>query len=183
MSSVASLPATLLALDFDGVLHPVFPRADRTDAENRHWSCLPALEAVLRDFPDVGVLVTSSWRTQREWSWLVDRFSPDIRPRLLGATPVLAANGQGSRHDEVEAWLAAKGRTGEAWVGLDDVPDLYRPGAAVVAVDDGFTASDAEALKEALRAPALWAERHPVVWDSDLVLPKPRVRASPSSVP
>ena len=41
----------ILFLDFDGVLHPVFPRKDRTDEENQLFSCLPRLEGVLRDFP------------------------------------------------------------------------------------------------------------------------------------
>lgn len=57
--SLASNPPKL---DFDGVLHPFFPRPDRSDEENQLFSYLPRLEAVLQEFGDWQIVIASSWR-------------------------------------------------------------------------------------------------------------------------
>ncbi|MFD2270984.1 HAD domain-containing protein [Undibacterium arcticum] len=49
----------ILFLDFDGVLHP-----DPCD-EGERFSRLPAFEALMRDFPAVEIVVSSSWRVAR----------------------------------------------------------------------------------------------------------------------
>ncbi|MFZ3000646.1 MAG: HAD domain-containing protein [Undibacterium umbellatum] len=51
----------ILFLDFDGVLHPE-PCYDKTQL----FSCLPRLEAILRDFPTVQIVISSTWR--KNWS-------------------------------------------------------------------------------------------------------------------
>ena len=42
-------------LDFDGVTHPWSQAED--------FRCLPVLEAVLRDYPETRVVISSDWRT------------------------------------------------------------------------------------------------------------------------
>lgn len=68
-------------MDFDGVLHPEFCH------ESKHFSCLPLLEAVLRQVPACDVVVTSTWRHQYSIEALRDRFSSDIQPRVIDTTP------------------------------------------------------------------------------------------------
>lgn len=48
-------PVTLLFLDIDGVLHPV----DRAEGV---FSCKPLFEVTMRDFPDIEIVISSSWR-------------------------------------------------------------------------------------------------------------------------
>ena len=50
---------TILFLDFDGVLHAPNCRASRL------FEHLARLEAVLAAFPEVGIVVSSSWRVRR----------------------------------------------------------------------------------------------------------------------
>lgn len=71
----------ILFLDFDGVLHPFFPRADRSDEENQLFAYLPRLEGVLRDFPEWQIVISSSWREHHPWTTVIKAFS--ISPRLL----------------------------------------------------------------------------------------------------
>ena len=62
-------------LDFDGVTHPWSQAED--------FRCLPVLEAVLRDYPETRVVISSDWRTLFSLPKLVARFSEDIRPRVI----------------------------------------------------------------------------------------------------
>jgi hypothetical protein len=155
-------------LDFDGVTHPYFPRADLTDAQNQHFSFLPTIEAVLRRHPHVGIVIASSWRHSHKYPLNVLRlkFSPDLRDRVVGTTPDIPVQpGQsddGSRQAEVEAWLASHGQSHASWVALEDVLHLYRPGATVVAVPDFFGEREAELLEAALTDPVTYARQHPV---------------------
>lgn len=50
----------ILFLDFDGVLHPFFPRSDRTDEENQLFEYLSRLEKVLRDYPICRIVISRS---------------------------------------------------------------------------------------------------------------------------
>jgi hypothetical protein len=51
----------ILFLDFDGVLHPFFPKRELLDEENQLFSYLPRLERVLRDRDVDRHPNTSSW--------------------------------------------------------------------------------------------------------------------------
>lgn len=153
-------------LDFDGVTHPYFPRAELTDDQNQHFSFLPLIEAVFRRHPTTGIVISSSWRDKHALDELRAKFSPDLRERVVGATPNLETPGRrgedGSRQIEVEAWLAANGLTGAPWIAVDDTPFLFRPGATVVIVPDVFGDVEAARLDEALRDPAAYARQWPL---------------------
>jgi len=118
-----------LFLDFDGVLHP-----DPCQDEGILLCHLPRLEAILRDFPAVEIVISSSWRNTRDLSQLRSYFNPDIAPRIIGVTPfwrdheyLLCVIGSYQRHVEIEAWLRASGRPWESWIALDDKPYWFRP--------------------------------------------------------
>lgn len=110
----------LLFLDFDGVLHPEnYPDAD-SGADLCH---LPRLEAVLREFPDVDIVVSSMWRERMTLDQLRSFFAPDIQSRVIGVTPLpdrVHGYAPAHREREIVAWLAQHGRESDDWVALDD---------------------------------------------------------------
>lgn len=104
----------LVALDFDGVLHPCLAGT---------FIYLPDFEAWLRRHPDVGVLFATTWREQYSLQKLAELFSHDLRARIVGATPVFA-EGPGCRYEEILSWIRSTGFRGP-WAALDDDLTLF----------------------------------------------------------
>lgn len=112
----------ILFLDFDGVLHPQPCNLDE------EFCYLPRLEGVLRDYPEVRVVVSSMWRHDQDLETLQSYFSEDIRQRVFDVTPDVPGPRTTSwpefflakvRHSEIIDWLKLNGYTGP-WVALDD---------------------------------------------------------------
>jgi len=114
----------ILFLDFDGVLHPRAPG-------EALFSNLPRLEAVLRDFAFLEVVITSTWREDMSLEELRAKFSPDIQHRVIGTTPVIEiefpAGPHGSREEEIHLFLEQENHHIRPWVALDDEEKLFRP--------------------------------------------------------
>lgn len=114
----------MLFVDFDGVLHPRAPGGNL-------FSNLARLGAVLRDFEFVEVVITSTWREDMEFDQLQELFSPDIRPRIIGATPVVEiefpAGPEGSRQEEILLFLEQGNHKDRSWLALDDEERLFWP--------------------------------------------------------
>ncbi len=111
----------ILFLDFDGVLHPI------ANIGRDKFMHVPRLESVLRDFPDVQVVISSMWRSDG-----IDacrsHFSDDIAKRIIGGTPwtdTLAYAPDSEfilgvvRHTEIMMWIEQNAYIGP-WVALDD---------------------------------------------------------------
>jgi hypothetical protein len=118
----------ILFLDFDGVLHPE-PCFDRANL----FSCLPRLESVLTDFPDIQIVISSTWRENRTLDVLRGFFSEPIQQRIVGATPgwrdhqgLLEVIGY-QRQTEIEAWLRSSSEPWMHWIAIDDKAYLFRP--------------------------------------------------------
>ncbi len=115
----------ILFLDFDGVLHPRAPGKEL-------FSNLARLEAVLREFEFVEVVITSTWREDMPFEKLQELFSPDIRPRIIGITPVVEiefpAGPHGSREEEIRLFLEKGDYKERSWLALDDEEKLFQPG-------------------------------------------------------
>ena len=118
----------ILFLDFDGVLHPE-PCYDKQSL----FCCLPRLENVLRDFPKVRVVISSTWRETRSLSEIQSSFSADISSRIIGMTPswrdlpdLLEVVGY-QRQTEVEAWLRGSEEPWLSWIAIDDKAFLFKP--------------------------------------------------------
>lgn len=151
----------IIFLDFDGVLHP---RYDGAWVPPEQAFChLPRLEAVLRDFPSVDLVISSEWRKQFPLDALRARFSPDIAARIVGATPVAAASAHAGhyvparREAEILQWLDSAGRAAEPWLALDDAFwqfDRHRDRVIVCAARTGFDGAVEAVLRQRLRA---WA--------------------------
>lgn len=118
----------ILFLDVDGVLHPAVCAVDAELLCRR-----PLLETVLRECPQVEIVVSSTWRENRTLAELQAIFSPDVGARIVGVTPLWqdvqdeTSMGTYVRQAEIEAWLRQAGRTWEPWVALDDQPWLFKP--------------------------------------------------------
>jgi len=139
----------IIFLDFDGVLHPV-------PADMRGLFChLPRLEALLRQHPHVQIVISSSWRETYPWGDVIlEIFSPDIRPRIVGMTPTLeirdACDIIGSRYREILDYL---GGSGADWLALDDDASLFPPGCTeLVLCEDGFCQAEEDELRERLKS-------------------------------
>ncbi|MEC5218673.1 hypothetical protein RCH09_003647 [Actimicrobium sp. GrIS 1.19] len=118
----------ILFLDFDGVLHLEFipgitPGRARVGEE--HFTHLPAFEAVVRDFPGVDIVISSTWRLRHSLDELRAFFSPDIAGRIIGVTPELPRNHPERREGEIRQWLDGAGRTDEPFLAIDDWPPLF----------------------------------------------------------
>lgn len=119
----------ILFLDFDGVLHP-----EPCYSPDKLFCNLPRFERVLRDFHNVEIVVSSTWRESRSLLELRALFAPDIAARVIGATPDFRAVKEPPssligypRQLEIETWLRENRNSWEQWVALDDRSYWFRP--------------------------------------------------------
>jgi hypothetical protein len=110
----------ILFLDFDGVLHPL------ECSPGERFGCLQRLEALLREpaCAHVRIVVSSTWREAYTLEDLREFFSPDIRARVIGATPCLS--GQCTRFEEIRAYLNGE-PAGAQWCAVDDISEGFPP--------------------------------------------------------
>lgn len=145
------MPASVLFLDFDGVLHP-YPYKP-----GQAFAAVPRLLAVLDDFPSVEVVVSSSWRLVRySRAWL--EVPEALRKRIIGHTPEVRRREHGMhmgtlpplRQAEILRYLADSGDSERSWVALDDDERLFSPECPnLILCTEGF--GEAEAIKLRLR--------------------------------
>lgn len=112
----------ILFLDFDGVLHPEYE--GQFTPVDQVFCHLQRLEKILRDFPNVDIVISSMWRYQFTLDQLRTRFSPDIALRIIGKTQQSdyfdTSYVRARREKEILNWLIDADRTDEPWVALDD---------------------------------------------------------------
>lgn len=140
----------ILFLDIDGVLHPFFPRADLPDEENQYFSYLPRLETVIREFPELQIVISSDWRNSHSLDELREFFAADIRSRIVGVTPKLergAGDWTGCREHEAMAYFAASHDKSTLWLALDDDEPNWLPNSPLVLCQDGFRDIEEKALR------------------------------------
>ncbi len=118
----------ILFLDFDGVLHP-----DPCFDEARLFERAPSLAEVLDRYPEVSIVLSTSWRTQCTLNELNERLPQALRERVIDVTPPFAFGDAPSplvpyrRHAECMQWLRASGDEQRPWLALDDRPTLFAP--------------------------------------------------------
>ncbi|AWI75007.1 MAG: hypothetical protein C0607_14150 [Azoarcus sp.] len=141
---------TYIFMDFDGVTHPW--------GEVEDFRCLPLIEAVIREFEEARIVISSDWRMLFSLQKLVARFSEDIRPRVAGVTPhmlpKLGSELHGLRERESMLWLAQHEPdvASAAWCAIDDAPGNWLSRSRLILTDfkRGFTEEDAGALSRML---------------------------------
>lgn len=118
----------ILALDFDGVMHPV------NSTTEPKFCRLDLLEQWLRKRTVVDVLISSSWRELHSLELMQSFFADDLQARVIGVTPLThcllgpswsrsdaeRAVAIGERQYEIEQWIADSGTPSRTWVALDD---------------------------------------------------------------
>lgn len=117
----------IIFLDFDGVLHEI---------ECAHWAefqHVPKLEQVLNDYPDVKIVISSTWRYRETLTELQMHFSEDMRHKIIDVTPQLADSDVPlARFKEISAWIAKNDYQGE-WLAIDDQHGEFPK------INDGFS--------------------------------------------
>jgi len=146
----------IIFLDFDGVLHDIGCASKNLF---RHAS---RFSAVLRDHPDIEVVVSSAWRKDAgNLAELAGHFPVDVRHRFVGVTDIESDVAEPrQREHECWQWLCAHGREHVRWIAVDDSPDNFGPdlpGAGAVLFTDPSAGLDDEAaaiLRAMIAAPA-----------------------------
>jgi hypothetical protein len=146
---------TLLFLDIDGVLYPFL---ERHSGPNHPVENALRLEALLADFPDVKVIITSRQRGDESIRDLRNLFGvPELAARVVGVTPeapidslyVLAE----SRYREIQMYLNEEHSSGARpnWIALDDDETLFPPDCPnLIRCDNGFDERAARLLQDML---------------------------------
>lgn len=84
------------------------------------------LETALAPFPDVRIVLSTSWREHFRPGTLLRFLTPSLATRVIGQTPHCNKHGGvGSRLYEVLAFLEGNGLADEQWVALDDQAQLF----------------------------------------------------------
>jgi hypothetical protein len=117
----------ILFLDIDGVLHAQGRKPDGSRI-TPHFSCKPRFEEWARGYPQLQLVISSTWRQIYPLPALRGKFSPDIAARVIDVTPRFVDEKPYMRQREILAWLA-KHRTPETpWLALDDTVSEFYPG-------------------------------------------------------
>ena len=124
----------ILALDFDGVMHPV------NSSTEPKFCRLDLLERWLRKRPAFDILISSSWREVHSLDLMQLFFADDLQARVIGVTPLAhrllgpswsrsdaeRAVAIGERQYEIEQWITDSSAPTRRWAALDDDPSLFR---------------------------------------------------------
>ena len=144
-----------LFLDFDGVLQPF---------EGRHRHSLfqgidgapdaKRLADVLKPFPAVRIVISSSRREGRTLDELRELLPRRLSWRVIGMTPVLpivsGTDVAGSRYREIDLYLGQY-PAAQHWLALDDDASLFPPGLPyLILCEDGFDERAARRLETEL---------------------------------
>jgi len=87
-----ALQHLVLYLDFDGVLHEEnvrwsIKRGIYMATPGHHlWEWMSILEELLAPFPDVKIVLSTSWVHARNFNYAKSRLSPVLQTRVIGAT-------------------------------------------------------------------------------------------------
>lgn len=113
----------LLFVDYDGVVQrPAI-------GEFSDFEFLPQLEQVLRDYPNIGMVPSTTHREDASLAQMRMLYSPDVQHRIVGTTPVLVeGRADGGRHAEICAFLDSVDWRTRPWLALDDDARLYPKG-------------------------------------------------------
>lgn len=136
----------ILFLDFDGVIHP--------NVRDEPVFCrLPLLWKVLRSCPEVKVILSTSWRDDYSYEYLLkcvtEGGGEDLAPRFIGQTPNLESEGLYGRRDlEIQNWLDTNKHIGP-WLALDDMVEIFsggHPNLYLIDGNSGLTDEDVVAI-------------------------------------
>ena len=148
----------ILFLDFDGVTHPDPCRKEE------FFGQLPLIENVLREYRQVEIVISSSWRYDHSLPELQAYFSSDMRARVIDVTPTVARTDdegwiprhllQHHREWECRKWMRQHHPLDATWLAIDDIADWFLPDCANLLTTQsgcGFQPEWACALREMIK--------------------------------
>ncbi len=143
----------VIFLDFDGVLHP-----EPCYRKEELFCFLPRFEQVMRQFPEIDIVISSSWRETDDLSALRGHFSNDIAEQLIGVTPtwrdlpeLLERGCDYPREIEIRAWMRREREPWEEWIAIDDRPYWFRPFSKNLVVCNSTTGFDDNASRALIK--------------------------------
>jgi hypothetical protein len=162
----------VLYVDFDGVLHPDWVYRDRKRGiyldtnkapGHRLFEHADSLASVLRPYPDIRIVLSTSWVHILGFSRARDRLPEELARRVIGATYHSQAHGQSEAAREAflrmrrgeQVWADVTRRQPARWFALDDAvedwPDSIRDHLVACSSSDGLGDPSArEALQQML---------------------------------
>lgn len=158
----------LLFLDFDGVTHErptTHTFVARFMPEQRGaevaglFSHRPLLWKLLREYLDLEVVFSTSWRERHDLKDLVSLSTQgggeDLAHRFIDVLPVIevrnAEDLPNLRYREIQQYLRESGRQAEPWIALDDDPALFPANCQnLILCDDGFSEKESNEVREKL---------------------------------
>jgi len=121
---------TLLYLDFDGVLHheavyqhPTKGPYIKTDAPGHQlFQHVPILEELLAPYPDVQIVLSTSWAVSPGFAKAAKKLPMELRQRCIGSTYHSAMDKFLFREAPrgMQVWADVLRRQPRAWLALDD---------------------------------------------------------------
>ncbi len=121
----------VLFLDFDGGLH------SSLCLEAEHFCRRPLFEEVMRRFPAVRIVISSSWRHYFDLDRLRPCFSGDIAERIDDTTPLWVPGGLANRFEEIMAFVRSRDLDEAGWLALDDSAFEFPRSCANLVLCDG----------------------------------------------
>lgn len=121
----------ILYLDYDGVLHPADvrvspsePRRPRVYARGQPtdrplFEHLPLLERLLEPYPQVHIILSTSWVREFGYEFALEQLTPSLRERVIGATLYPAP----ARYFCIQIDAEERGLT--HWLALDDDLNMW----------------------------------------------------------
>ncbi|MEE4106251.1 HAD domain-containing protein [Pseudomonas viridiflava] len=126
----------ILFLDFDGVFHPddVFmtPKGPHLRSPGRLFMWAPILDEELTSFPQVKIVLSTSWVRQLDFSRAKKRLPKGLQARIVGATWHSSMSktwadqiwwDETSRHGQISRYVARANIVD--WIAIDDDADSW----------------------------------------------------------
>jgi hypothetical protein len=118
----------VLFLDLDGVLHPdsVFIKKGRPTltGPGRLFMWAPVLDALLVPYPDVNIVLSTSWCVHRGFSRAKRVLPPGLRERVISATwhshMMKSEFLEKPRFHQILDWIARAPQRPKYWLAIDD---------------------------------------------------------------
>lgn len=125
---VKGLGQPILYLDFDGVLHPEYcywhPRKGPYLKAPGHslFEHLPVLEALLSPYPQVKIVLSTTWVQTYRYNGTARKLGPNLRERVIGATYHTGMIRDNFRDIPrgLQIWADVARRQPSGWVAIDD---------------------------------------------------------------
>lgn len=133
-----------LFVDFDGVVHT---------HNGKRFSLVENLAKVIRKFPEIKVVFSTSWREHSTMDYLKDFFPENIHNQCVGMTPIIREKITYVRYHEIQKYLQDNNIT-DSWLAIDDLAVLFPPGCAslfLVNGREGITKSNAKLLENRIK--------------------------------